>query len=111
MLKINKKNIILLLVYVSFFIAIPIIKNETRLIEKKIQNHKAQIILLKKNLSESYLEFQYLSSPEVLEKKVSKNIDINYNNLNISQIYLNFDKFIKEQKKITKILINEKQER
>ena len=111
MLQLNKKKIILLLVYVSFFIAIPIIKNETRLIEKKIQNHKAQIILLEKNLSESYLEFQYLSSPEVLEKKVSKNIDINYNNLNISQIYLNFDKFIKEQKKITKILINEKQER
>ena len=111
MLQLNKKKIILLLVYVSFFIAIPIIKNETRLIEKKIQNHKAQIILLKKNLSESYLEFQYLSSPEVLEKKVSKNIDINYNNLNISQIYLNFDKFINEQKKITKILINEKQEK
>ena len=111
MLQLNKKKIVLLLVYVSFFIAIPIIKNETRLIEKKIQNHKAQIILLEKNLSESYLEFQYLSSPEVLEKKVSKNIDINYNNLNISQIYLNFDKFINEQKKITKISINEKQEK
>ena len=77
MLQLNKKKIVLLLVYISFFIAIPIIKNETRLIEKKIQNHKAQIILLEKNLSESYLEFQYLSSPEVLEKKVIKNIDIN----------------------------------
>jgi hypothetical protein len=108
MLRFNKKKLILLLIYISFFIAIPIIKNETRLIEKKIQNHKTQITFLEKNVSEAYLEFQYLSSPEVLEKKVSKNIDINYNNLNISQIYLNFNEFIKEQKKITKILINEK---
>ena len=108
MLRFNKKKLILLLIYTSFFIAIPIIKNETRLIEKKIQNIKTQITFLEKNISEAYLEFQYLSSPEVLEKKVSKNIDINYNNLNISQIYLNFDEFIKEQKKITKILINEK---
>ena len=60
------------------------------------------------NLSEAHLEFQYLSSPEILENKVSENIDTDYNNLSISQIYLNFDDFINEQKKITKILINEK---
>ena len=108
MLQINKKKLIILLAYVSFFIAIPIIKNETRLIEKKIQKYKTEIKILEKNLSEAYLEFEYLSSPEVLEEKVNRNIDINYDNLNIFQIYLNFDDFINEQKKITKILINEK---
>ena len=108
MLKFNKKKIIILLTYTSFFIAIPIIKNETRLIEKKIQSHEAQIRILETNFSEAYLEFQYLSSPEVLENKVSENLDINYNNLNISQIYLNFNDFINEQKKISRILINEK---
>ena len=72
---------------------------------------KENYIHLEKNLSEAYLEFQYLSSPEVLERKVSRNIDIDYKNLNFSQIYLNFDNFINEQKKITKILINEKQEK
>ena len=97
-----------MLIYVSFFIAIPIIKNETRIIEKKIYNHKAQIIILETNLSEAYLEFQYLSSPEVLENKVSKNIDINYNNLKTSQIYLSLDNFINDQKKITKKIIYEK---
>ena len=71
MLQFNRKKMILLLIYSSFFIAIPIIKNETRLIEKKIQYHKAQITHLEKNLSEAYLEFHYLSSPEVLEEKVS----------------------------------------
>jgi hypothetical protein len=108
MLRLNRKKIIIFLIYASFFIAIPIVKNETRLIEKKIHNHKTEIILLEKNLSEAYLEFQYLSTPEVLQKKVNKNIDINYKNLTTSQIYLDFDDFIKDQKKITKILINEK---
>ncbi len=38
MLQFNRKKLIILLIYVSFFIAIPIIKNETRLIEKKNSN-------------------------------------------------------------------------
>ena len=58
--------------------------------------------------SEAYLEFQYLSSPEILERMVSQNIDIIYNNLNFSQIYQNFDDFVNEEKKITKIITNEK---
>ena len=102
MLRVNKKKLIIILTYASFFIAIPIIKNETRLIEKKIQQHKIETNYLEKNLSEAVLEFYYLSSPEILEKKVNRNIDINYQNLNISQIYQNIDDFINEQKKITK---------
>jgi hypothetical protein len=102
MFRFNKKKLIIFLIYISFFIAIPIIKNETRLIEKKIENHKSQIVILEQNLSEAYLEFQYLSSPEILEKKVNKNIDINYTNLNISQIYLNLDDFIDEKRKFQK---------
>ena len=108
MLRFNKKKLVIVLIYISFFIAIPIIKNETRLIEKKIYNHKTQITILETNLSEAYLEFQYLTSPQVLENKVSKNLDINYNNLNTSQIYLNIDDFINEQTKITKNLKHEK---
>ena len=102
MFRFNKKKLIIFLIYISFFIAIPIIKNETRLIEKKIENHKSQIVILEQNLSEAYLEFQYLSSPEILEKKVNKNIDINYTNLSISQIYLNLDDFIDEKRKFQK---------
>ena len=83
MFRVNKKKLIIILTYASFFIAIPIIKNETRLIEKKIQQHKIETNYLEKNLSEAFLEFYYLSSPEILEKKVNRNIDINYQNLNI----------------------------
>ena len=108
MFRFNKKNLIIFLIYVSFFIAIPIVKNETRFIEKKIRNYKSQILSLEKNLLEAHLEFYYLTSPEILSSKVKENIDFKYENLNISQIYLNLEDFIDEQKKITKVLINEK---
>ena len=111
MLTYNKKKIIILLIYISFFITIPIIKNATRLIEKKNQNYENQVFLLEKNLLEANLEFQYLTSPEVLSKKIQENTDVNYTNLNLSQIYLNFEDFTSEQKKVTKIPINEQQKK
>ena len=62
MLQFNRKKMILLLIYSSFFIAIPIIKNETRLIEKKIQYHKAQITHLEKNSKSLINKQSYLKS-------------------------------------------------
>jgi len=107
----NKKKLIIIVIYISFFIAIPIIKNESRLIEKKIQTHESKIFLLEKNLLEASLEFQYLSSPAVLSSKVEKNLDQKYNSLNLSQIYLNIEDFVSEKKKTTSVLINEKQKK
>jgi len=109
MLRFNRKKIIIYSIYISFFIAIPLVKNETRSIEKKIQIYKSEILLLKKNLLEAKLEFQYLTSPQVLTNKVKENIDTKYNNLTKSQIYLNFEEFISELKKTTKVLTDEKQ--
>ena len=94
----NKKKLIIILIYISFFIAIPIIKNESRLIEKKIQNYESQIFFLEKNLLEATLEFQYLTSPAILLGKIEKHLDQKYNNLDSSQIYLNIEDFISEQK-------------
>ena len=109
MLRFSRKKIIIYSIYISFFIAIPLVKNETRLIEKKIQIYKSQIFSLEKNLLEANLEFQYLTSPEVLTNKVNENIDTKYNNLKTFQFYLNFEDFIFNQKKTTKVLIDEKQ--
>ena len=106
MLPYNKKKIIIILTYVTFFIAIPIIKNESRLIEKKIQIHESTIFLLEKNLLEANLEFQYLTSPQILTKKVNENIDTEYNNLTKSQIYLTFEDYV--SKKINKALVYDK---
>tara|TARA_B100000780_G_scaffold209761_1_gene149811 strand:+ start:1785 stop:2111 length:327 start_codon:yes stop_codon:yes gene_type:complete len=108
MLPYKKKKLIIILIYISFFITIPIIKNGTRLIEKKIQSHKSKIYVLEKNLSEANLEFQYLSSPAVLSSKIEKNLNQEYKNLDLSQIYFNMEDFKSEQKKTTSILINEK---
>jgi len=108
MLLFNKKKLIIILIYISFFIAISIIKNETRLVEKKILNHENKIFILEKNLLEASLEFQYLSSPAVLSRKVEKNLNQKYNNLNLSQIYLSIENFIDEQK-VTSSLVNEEQ--
>ena len=51
MLPYNKKKLIISLIYLSFFIAIPIVKNESRQIEKQIQIYEAQIFSLEKNLT------------------------------------------------------------
>ena len=104
----NKKKIIIILIYVSFFIAISIVKNESRFVEKKIQNHKSKIFILEKNLLEATLEFEYLSSPAVLSSKIEKNLDQKYNSLDFSQIYLNIEDFTSQQKKITRALNNGK---
>jgi hypothetical protein len=94
----NKKKLVIILIYIFFFIAIPIIKNESRLIEKKIHSHKNKIFLLEKNLLEASLEFQYLTSPTVLSDKIEKYSDQKYINLDLSQIYLNIEDFTSEQK-------------
>ena len=111
MLSYNKKKIIIILIYTSFFIAIPIIKNKSRLIEKKIQNHESTIFILEKNLLEANLEFQYLSSPSVLSNKIEKNSDQKYNSLDFSQIYLNIEHFTSEQELITNARNNEEQKK
>ena len=111
MLPYNKKKLIIILIYISFFIAISIVKNESRLVEKKIHSNERKIFILEKNLLEASLEFQYLSSPEVLSSKIEKNLDQKYNNLDLSQIYLNIADFISEQKKISSIPINEEQKK
>jgi len=94
----SKKKLLIILIYVSFFIAIPIIKNESRLIEKKIQSYESEIFLLEKNLLEASLDFQYLTSPAVLSSNIEKYLDQKYNNLDLSQIYSNIEDFTSEQK-------------
>ena len=104
----KKKKLIIILIYIFFFIAIPIIKNESRLIEKKIKSYESEIFDLEKNLLEGNLELQYLASPAVLSSKIEKYFNQEFKNLDLSQIYFSIEDFKSEQKKITKILINEK---
>ena len=107
----NKKITLVVIIYLIFLVSIPIVKNKTRIIEKNISSFENKIIELEKNLQEAQVEFYYLSSPEVLTKNIKKYSNIDYTNLELSQIYLNLEHFVSEQSKTSKIIINEKKKK
>ena len=98
----NTKLIISILVFSFLLFFTSIIKNKTRVIEKNIEFYEKQIFNLKKELFESQLDFNYLTSPKMLQEKLSFLTSDQYQNLSISNIYLDYNNFILDQKKITK---------
>ena len=77
------------------------IKNQTRIIEKDISKINKRIVILKKDLNETQLDFFYLSSPNNLSKTL-KNLDlVDYAPMDFSRIYLSYDDFIFFKNKIS----------
>ena len=86
-----------------------VIKTQTRIIEKNIFKIDQKISTTKKDLYETQLDYFYLSSPANLSKKIKELDLVEYSPMDISRMYLNFEDFIKVQKKITTLQItNEK---
>ena len=56
--------------FIIFLIITSIVKNKSRVLEKQINNLNIKISSKQKNLSEAQLEFNYLSSPSKIEKKL-----------------------------------------
>ena len=79
-----------------------IIKNKTRVIEKNIISYEKKIFDLEKELNESQLDFHYLTSPKILQEKISFLTSSQYNYIGISKIYLDYNNFIQNQKKLSK---------
>lgn len=98
----NTKLIISVAVFSLLLFCTSVIKNKTRIIEKNIESYEKQIFTLKKELFESQLDFNYLTSPKMLQKKLSFLTNDQYHNISISNIYLEYNNFILDQKKITK---------
>lgn len=98
----SSKFIISLLVFSFLLFFTSIIKNKTRVIEKNIISYKKKISFLERELHESQLDYFYLSSPKILQEKISFLSNDKYQYMSISKIYLNYDNFIQDQKKITK---------
>ena len=69
------KIIFSIFVFTFLLIGTSYIKNQTREIEKKIFTLSKIIHNQEKNLSESQLDFSYLSSPSIIEMKIEKLID------------------------------------
>ena len=98
----NKKLTISILVFSLLLFCTSIIKNKTRIIEKNIILYEKKIFNLEKELNESQLDFYYLTSPQILQEKISFLTSDKYQHLGISKIYLDYNNFISDQKKITK---------
>jgi len=77
------------------------IKNQTRIIEKKIYKIDRKISAIKKDLHETQLDYFYVSSPGYLSKKIKQLAFIEYSPMDFSRIYLNYIDFTNAQSKIT----------
>ena len=94
------KICITVFVFSFFLIGTSFIKNQTREIEKNI-NIKSKIIFTKqKDLNESQLDFTYLTSPSMIEKKVKHLDNSEYIPMDHSKIFTNMSHFLELRNKI-----------
>ena len=99
----NKKLIISSVIFVSLLLITSTIKNKTRLIEKEILNLNTQILIKKKDVNETQLDFYYLTSPLEIEKRL-KIIGLeNYQPIVHSKIFFDISYFTKIKNKITNL--------
>ena len=96
------KFIISIIIFSFLLFYTSTIKNNTRVIEKDIISYEKKISKLKKDLYESQLDFYYLSSPKILQEKISFLTNDLYQAMSFSKIYLDYYDFILDQKKFTK---------
>ena len=82
------------IIFTFLLIGTSIIKNQTREIEKKIYNISNKIFLKEKDLNESQLDFFYLTSPSIIERKI-EHLDYNhYFPMEYSNIFLSMNNFL-----------------
>ena len=96
---IRLKVFISIFIFSLFLIGTSIIKNQTREIEKKIYYLNKKIHNKTKDLNESQLDFSYLSSPSMIEKRIDKYEAEKYIPMEYSKIFLSLSNFIDLDKK------------
>ena len=97
------KFIIALSVFISFLIITSTIKNKTRVIEKNISNLTTKIFIKTSNINEAQLDFDYLTSPAEIEKKINIIEFDNYQPIKYSRIFFDISDFIEIQNKISNL--------
>ena len=98
----NYKFLISIIIFSIMLFITSIVKNKTRIIEKNIIKYENKIAGIEKNLYESQLDYYYLSSPKLLEKKLDFLSDEEYFHMEFSKIYLHYSHFFKNNKNLTK---------
>ena len=76
------------------------VKNQTRQIEKKIFSLSNLVLNQEKNLSELQLDYSYLSSPSIIEKKIENLEQNKYSPVENSKIFLSILSFTDLQNKL-----------
>ncbi len=105
----NLRFTISISIFIIFLIITSVVKNKTRLLEKKILGLNSKIFLKEKNLSETQLEFSYLTSPREIEKKLEIYNLKKFKPVESSKIFYNLNELIILEKKMTNLInINEK---
>ena len=88
------------IIFLILLIITSIVKNKTRVIEKQLYALEKKIILEEKNINESQLEFQFLTSPSIIEKKIKILGQNEYSPIKSSKIFLSLSNFTDMKKKI-----------
>ena len=97
------KFIIALSVFISFLLVTSTIKNKTRVIEKNISNLTTKIFIKTSDINETQLDFDYLTSPAEIEKKISIIGFDNYQPIKYSRIFFDILDFTEIQNKISNL--------
>ena len=95
------KTITLTIIFLTLLIITSIIKNQTRITEKKLYKLNKNIILKEKDVNESQLDFYFLTSPAEVEKKIKLLSQNDYSPIKNSKIFLSLSNFTDIQKKIS----------
>ena len=99
----KSKIFISTVIFLIFLIITSIIKNQTRIIEKKLHKLNELTSLKEKDINESQLDFYFLSSPAEIEKKIKILDQNNYLPIENSKIFLSLSNYINIQKNISEI--------
>jgi len=103
------KIIIPTIIFLTLLIVTSIIKNQTRITEKKLYKLYEKITLKEQDINESQLDYFFLTSPSEIENKVKILGHNNYMPIKKSNIFLSLSSFTNIQKKIS--ILNKKDEK
>ena len=81
-----KKYSLSLIIIVIGLISVSVIKNKTRNLQKEISNLNASIDTLKKNLHQSTLEHEFITSPENITKLAKEHLELELTSYKAEQI-------------------------
>ncbi len=103
------KFVISSMIFITLLIITSAIKNESRILEKKISNLNNIIASKEENINETQLDFYYLTSPAEIEKRLYIIGLDGYQPISYSKIFFNISDFTIIEKKISNLKnLNEK---